>query len=242
MTVDMQGPATYSAVESPDYSSFIGHSPAINNVLSTITNLLDNDSTVLILGESGTGKELIAKAIHNNSDRRHLPLIVVNCAAIPEDLLESELFGHEKGSFTGAIRSRIGKFELADKGSIFLDEIGDMSPALQVKLLRALQEQEFERVGGARQVKVDVRVMAATNQDLEKAIAEKRFREDLYYRLNVIPIESPPLRDRRDDIPLLIGHFIQLFNKNKKRSIAGISPEALNILRAYKWAREHQGA
>jgi len=235
MAIDLEEAPVITAVETPDFSSFIGESRALASVLETISSLLDNDSTVLITGESGCGKELIAKALHFNSDRRNNTMITVNCGAIPEELLESELFGHEKGSFTGAIRARIGKFELADKGTIFLDEIGDMSPTLQIKLLRVLQEQEFERVGGARTIRVNVRVVAATNQNLEKAIAERRFREDLFYRLNVIPVEVPALRERKEDISLLIGHFISKFNKTKNRSITGISPEALNFLRAYNW-------
>ncbi|VAX25269.1 Response regulator of zinc sigma-54-dependent two-component system [hydrothermal vent metagenome] len=235
MAIDLEEAPVITAVKAPDFSSFIGESRALTSVLEMIARLLDNDSTVLITGESGSGKELIAKALHFNSDRRKNTMITVNCGAIPEELLESELFGHEKGSFTGAIRARIGKFELADKGTIFLDEIGDMSPTLQIKLLRVLQEQEFERVGGARTIRVNVRVVAATNQNLEKAIAEKRFREDLFYRLNVIPVEAPALRERKEDISLLIGHFINKFNKTKNRSISGISPEALNLLRVYNW-------
>ncbi|HEB73316.1 MAG TPA: sigma-54-dependent Fis family transcriptional regulator [Nitrospirae bacterium] len=236
MAIDLEeAPVANTAVETPDFSSFIGESRALASVLEMIASLLDNDSTVLITGESGSGKELIAKALHYNSDRRENTMITVNCGAIPEELLESELFGHEKGSFTGAIRARIGKFELADKGTIFLDEIGDMSPTLQIKLLRVLQEQEFERVGGNRTIRVNVRVVAATNQNLEKAIAEKRFREDLFYRLNVIPLDVPALRERKEDISLLIGHFINKFNKSKNRAISGISPEALNLLRVYNW-------
>ncbi len=225
-------------VTKPDFSEFIGSSRAMRLVYEMITRLIDNDSTVLILGESGTGKELVARAIHYNSvllTGSEAPMITVNCGAIPEELLESELFGHEKGSFTGAVRTRIGKFELADGGTIFLDEIGDMSPTLQVKLLRILQEQTFERVGGTKSIKVNVRVIAATHQDLEKAIIERRFREDLYYRLNVIPIELPPLRERDDDVSLLIGHFIQRFNKLRNRSIDGISHEALSLVTGYKW-------
>ncbi|MBI4828184.1 MAG: sigma 54-interacting transcriptional regulator [Nitrospinae bacterium] len=229
-----EAPAT-EVSRGPDFSHFIGESRALKRVLGTITSLLDNDSTVLVLGESGTGKELIARAIHFNSDRAANPLVIVNCGAIPEELLESELFGHEKGSFTGAIRTRVGKFELADKGTVFLDEIGDMSPTLQIKLLRVLQEQEFERVGGSRTIKVNVRVIAATHKNLEKAIEEGKFREDLYYRLNVIPIEAPPLRERGEDINMLITHFIRLFNRIKKRSITGITPETMALLRAYTW-------
>jgi transcriptional regulator with GAF, ATPase, and Fis domain len=222
-------------VARPDFSAFIGDSRAMRHVYDTMTRLLDNDSTVLVLGESGCGKELVAKAIHANSIRRHKPMITVNCGAIPEELLESELFGHEKGSFTGAVRTRIGKFELAHGGAIFLDEIGDMSPTLQVKLLRILQEREFERVGGAKTIKVDVRIITATNQNLEQAIVERRFREDLFYRLNVVPIELPPLRQRDDDISLLIGYFVKKFNKRMNRNVTGISPEALGRLKTYDW-------
>ncbi|VAX18214.1 Response regulator of zinc sigma-54-dependent two-component system, partial [hydrothermal vent metagenome] len=219
----------------PDFSDFVGTSQPMKEVYQTITRLLDNDSTVLILGESGSGKELVANAIHYNSVRFDKPMVVVNCGAIPEELLESELFGHEKGAFTGAIRDRAGKFEIANKGTIFLDEIGDMSPNLQVKLLRVLQDQQFERVGGARAIKVDVRIIAATNKDLEKAMQKGAFREDLFYRLNVIPVEVPPLRERGDDVALITGHFIKFFNKRLKRSIRGISPEALGILKSYHW-------
>ncbi len=219
----------------PDFSRFVGESEAMKSVFKTVARLLDNDSTVLVLGESGTGKELVARAIHQNSTRADKPMIVVNCGAIPEELLESELFGHEKGSFTGAIRTRIGKFELADKGAIFLDEIGDMSPSLQVKLLRILQERRFERIGGARTMDVDVRVIAATNKNLEQAITEGKFREDLYYRLNVIPVELPPLRERGDDPLLLINHFVRQFNKSKSRNVTGFTNEAMASLRSYKW-------
>ncbi len=227
--------AATEAPVKPDFSEFIGISQPMKDVYQIITRLLDNDSTVLILGESGSGKELVANAIHYNSVRFDKPMVVVNCGAIPEELLESELFGHEKGAFTGAIRDRAGKFELANKGTIFLDEIGDMSPNLQVKLLRVLQDQQFERVGGARAIKVDVRIIAATNKDLEKAMQKGTFREDLFYRLNVVPVEVPPLRDRGDDVALLIGHFIKTFNKSLNRSIRGISPEALGILKSYHW-------
>lgn len=235
MTFEPEEATLAPTLDKPDFSMFVGESPAIRSVLGTVENLLDNDSTVLILGESGTGKELIAKAIHHNSTRRNNAFIIVNCGAIPEELLESELFGHEKGAFTGAIRTRMGKFELADKGTIFLDEIGDMSPTLQIKLLRVLQEQTFERVGGNKTMNVNVRVLAATNQNLEQAIINGRFREDLFYRLNVIPIEAPPLRDRGDDMALLIGHFTRVFNRTKNRNVTGISPEALNLLKAYHW-------
>ncbi|MBI5748217.1 MAG: sigma 54-interacting transcriptional regulator [Nitrospinae bacterium] len=219
----------------PDFSGIVGESEKIKGVLSLVEKILDDDSTILILGESGTGKELVAKAIHYNSRRADKPLIPVNCGAIPEELLESELFGHEKGSFTGAIRMRMGKFELADSGTIFLDEIGDMSPALQVKMLRVLQEQEFERVGGMKSLKVDIRVIAATHRNLEKEVESNKFREDLFYRLNVIPISIPPLRERKSDIPILANHFLLKFNRIKNRNIEGFSEEAMKCLSEYHW-------
>ena len=217
------------------YENLIGNSEGIQMVCSLIEKVAETDSTILILGESGTGKELVARTIHYNSPRKNKPLIPINCGAIPETLLESELFGHEKGAFTGASTTRIGRFELADGGTIFLDEIGDMSPTLQVKLLRVLQQREFERVGGVRTIKVDVRIIAATNIDLEHAVHEGKFREDLYYRLNVIPVVIPPLRERADDIPLLMDHFLSHFNKTKKRDIKGFSPAAMDILISYPW-------
>ena len=217
------------------YENLIGNSEGIQKVCSLIEKVAETDSTILILGESGTGKELVARTIHYNSPRKNKPLIPINCGAIPETLLESELFGHEKGAFTGASATRIGRFELADGGTIFLDEIGDMSPTLQVKLLRVLQQREFERVGGVRTIKVDVRIIAATNIDLEHAVHEGKFREDLYYRLNVIPVVIPPLRERADDIPLLMDHFLSHFNKTKKRDIKGFSPAAMDILISYPW-------
>lgn len=219
----------------PIFNGIIGGSKEIKDVLSLVEKILYDNSTALILGESGTGKELIARAIHYNSNRADKSLIPVNCGAIPEELLESELFGHEKGSFTGAIRTRVGKFELADGGTIFLDEIGDMSPSLQVKLLRVLQEQEFERVGGVRTQKVNVRVIAATHRDLEKAVECNKFREDLYYRLNVIPILIPPLRERKLDIPILAGHFLSKFNRIKNKKVEGFSDEAMRCLIEYRW-------
>lgn len=215
--------------------SIIGNSGGIKSIFELIHKIADTDSTVIINGESGTGKELVAKAIHYTSYRKDRPFIPVNCGAIPEELLESELFGHEKGSFTGAHKSRIGRFELADTGTVFLDEIGDMSPNLQVKILRVLQEQELERVGGIRPIKVDIRIIAATHRDLEKAVADAKFREDLYYRLNVIPITLPPLRERQNDIPLLIDHFIATFNRLKSRNIQGVTPEAMACLKTYRW-------
>lgn len=217
------------------YENLIGNSEGVHKVCSLIEKVAETDSTILILGESGTGKELVARTIHYNSPRKSKPLIPINCGAIPETLLESELFGHEKGAFTGASTTRIGRFELADGGTIFLDEIGDMSPTLQVKLLRVLQQREFERVGGVRTIKVDVRIIAATNIDLEQAVHEGKFREDLYYRLNVIPVVIPPLRERADDIPLLMDHFLSHFNKSKKRDIKGFSPAAMDILVSYPW-------
>ena len=217
------------------FENFIGDSPQMHKVFKVIEKVADTDSTVLILGESGTGKELVAKALHYNSMRRDKPLIPVNCGAIPEELLESELFGHEKGAFTNAIRTRIGRFELANCGSIFLDEIGEMSPHLQVKLLRILQEQEFERVGGTKTIKCDIRVIAATNRDLDKLVQDGQFREDLYYRLKVIPIVIPPLRERRSDIPLLIHHFMENISKSKKKKIKGMSKEIVKAFMEYDW-------
>ena len=190
------------------FENIIGTSDRMQRVFSMIDKVASTDSTVLILGESGTGKELVARALHYNSPRAQNPFVPVNCGAIPEELLESELFGHEKGAFTGAFRARIGRFELAHSGSIFLDEVSEMSPNLQVKLLRVIQEREFERVGGVKSIRTDVRIIAATNKNLEEEVEQGRFREDLYYRLNVIPMNLPPLRERRDDIPLLVKHFL----------------------------------
>jgi DNA-binding NtrC family response regulator len=218
-----------------DFGNMIGYSDNMKQVFDTIEKVAVSDSTVIIYGESGTGKELVAKAIHFNSERSNFPLVAVNCGAIPEDLLESELFGHEKGAFTGATRSRMGRFELAHGGTIFLDEIGDMSPALQVKVLRVLQEKQFERIGGVKTIQVDVRIIAATNQNLEQAIAEKRFREDLYYRLNVIPIHLPPLRERKTDIPILANHFLSKFCKMKRRPDKRLSPASMDLLMRYSW-------
>ncbi|MBI2413254.1 MAG: sigma-54-dependent Fis family transcriptional regulator [Deltaproteobacteria bacterium] len=216
-------------------TAILGTSAEIQEVRDTIDKIADTDSTVLILGESGTGKELVARALHYGSTRSNKPFVPINCGAIPEDLLESELFGYEKGAFTGAIATKIGRFEAAHEGTVFLDEIGDMSPGLQVKILRVLQEKEFERVGGRNSIKVDVRVVAATNQDLEKAVEEKRFRKDLFYRLNVIPIHLPPLRDRREDVPLLLSQFVDKLSKRKKKSIKGISQDAIRLFEAYDW-------
>lgn len=217
------------------FSGLIGDSPRMQAVYEMIERIADTDSTVLITGESGTGKELVAKTIHYNSSRAGGPFIPLNYASIPKELLESELFGHEKGSFTGAINTRIGRFELAQGGTLFLDEVGELHPALQVKLLRVLQEREFERVGGVKTIKVDVRILAATNRDLEKAIKDGTFREDLFYRLNVIPLPLPPLRERVEDLQVLTAHFVQEFCRRRKRDIFTFSPEAMDCLSKYQW-------
>jgi len=215
--------------------NLIGESKAIKEVLSTVARVAKSDSTVLIRGESGTGKELVARAIHALSDRANQRFISLSCAAIPETLLESELFGYEKGAFTGATRRKEGRFELADSGTLFLDEIGDLSLETQVKLLRVIETQEFERLGGEETIKVDVRIISATNQDLEKKINEKSFREDLYYRLNVISIFIPPLRERREDIIPLVNYFIQKSNQKTGKNIQGLTREAKDILFSYPW-------
>lgn len=213
-----------------------GSSKGLNKVLETARKVAKSDSSVLITGESGTGKELLARAIHNNSSRKNGPMVIINCGAIPGELLESELFGHEKGAFTGAHRSRTGRFEIADKGTIFLDEIGDMSPDLQVKLLRALQERKFERVGGTETIEVDIRVISATNKDLVQAIEESIFREDLYYRLNVIPIHILPLRERKEDILALADYFQDLLlDRMPDYQIKRFSEESKNVLLKYGW-------
>lgn len=217
------------------FDQIIGNSEPIQGVLRLIERVAESDSTVLVTGESGTGKELIARAIHYNSTRAQNAFIPINCGAIPAELLESELFGHVKGAFTGAIANRIGRFEMADGGTIFLDEIGDLEPSLQVKLLRALQERSFEPVGSTKTVSVNVRVIAATNINLENAVENGRFREDLYYRLNVIPLVVPALRERRADIPLLLNHFMAIFNKSKERGLTGINSDALECLVNYSW-------
>lgn len=213
----------------------IGNSMPIQEVIRFIDKIADTDSTVLLTGESGTGKELVAKTIHYNSSRARNNFVPLNCAAIPKDILESELFGHEKGAFTGAVTTRIGRFELASNGTLFLDEIGELAPSLQVKLLRVLQEKEFERVGGIKTIKVDVRIIAATNRDLEKAVKEGTFREDLYYRLNVIPLHLPPLRKMKEDVPLLVEHFVAELSKSKKKEPPRISRETMDCLVNYKW-------
>ncbi len=213
----------------------IGNSPAVKRIHELTAKVACCQSTVLILGESGTGKELVAKLIHRRSDRADRPFVPVNCGAIPADLLESELFGHEKGAFTNAIVTRIGRFELADGGTMLLDEIGEMPPMLQVKLLRVLQERAFERVGGTKTINVDVRIIAATNQNLEAAVKEGRFREDLFYRLNVIPLEIPPLRDRAEDIPLLCRFFIDKYSRRFGKNSINISGEAFRLFASYTW-------
>jgi two-component system response regulator AtoC len=216
-------------------SEFVGSSKKMKDIFGLIYKLCKVDTTVLIRGENGTGKELVAKAIHYNSHRKDGPFVAINCGAIPESLMESELFGHEKGAFTGAIERKIGKFQLANQGTIFLDEIAELKPEMQVKLLRVLQEKKFTPVGSNREVKTSTRVVAATNQNLEKMIQEHRFREDLFYRLNVMPIFIPPLRDRLDDISGLVDHFIKKFSKTHSRSITGIAPKALEALKLFSW-------
>jgi len=217
------------------FSRIIGQSDAMQRVFEVIKKVADSKSNVLIGGESGTGKELVARAIHYNSSRAQMPFVTVNCSAVPETLLESELFGHMKGSFTGAVSNKAGLFEVANGGTIFLDEIGDTTPTIQVKLLRVIQEREFRRVGGTQDVKVDVRIVAATNRDLEKAVAEGAFREDLYYRLDVIPIKIPPLRMRTGDIPLLVSHFLEKFAGESGKPVPAITQEALHVLLAHEW-------
>lgn len=217
------------------FENLIGMSFPMQKVFEMIEKVADTNATVLITGESGVGKELVARAIHYNSSRKDNPLVVVNCGALPETLLESELFGYEKGAFTGALATRLGRFEIANGGTIFLDEIGDMSINLQVKLLRVLQEREFERLGGNKPIKVDVRVIAATNRNLEQLVKEGKFREDLYYRLNVVPIHIPPLRERKQDIPLLVDHFIRLSNAINNGQIEGVSEEAMRLLMEYDY-------
>jgi DNA-binding NtrC family response regulator len=213
---------------------FVGESPKIRELLQMVTRVADTDSTVLIRGESGVGKELVARAVHRHSRRSRQPFVVVDCASLHENLLQSELFGHEKGAYTGAVRLKHGLFEVADRGTIFLDEIAEMTPALQVKLLRVLENGTFRRVGGTADIQVDVRMIAATNRSLEAMMKEGQFREDLYYRLNVFSVQIPPLRDRRDDIPLLVDHFVRNSSIIAKRT-ARVSPEAMEVLRGYTW-------
>jgi two-component system nitrogen regulation response regulator GlnG len=234
----MRVPARLPSAE-PDEDSaadlLVGECPAMQEVYRSIGRVAGQDVTVLILGESGTGKEVIARAIYNYSLRAEERFLAINCAAIPEQLLESELFGHEKGSFTGADRKRIGKFELCSDGTLFLDEIGDMTPLMQTKILRVLQDQQFERVGGNETIRTDARLIAATNRDLEKMIADGDFRSDLYYRLNVYAIQLPPLRERGDDLQLLTAHFLRRFGRELGKSTHDIAPEAMRLLRRYQW-------
>lgn len=229
----------FGSGERPSYErrfeQLIGSSPALEAVLEQVELVAPTDSTVLIEGETGTGKELIAHAIHNLSSRCGRPFVRLNCAAIPLDLLESELFGHEKGAFTGAIAQKIGRFELADKGTLFLDEVGDIPPALQPKLLRVLQEQEFERLGSGRTHQVDVRLVAATNRNLTEMVDRGEFRSDLYYRLNVFPVLLPPLRERHEDIPALVAHFVEIYGRRMGRQIDHIPPETMSALMSYEW-------
>ena len=228
---------THPEADPPDrrFESIVGNSAALESVLDQVEQVASTDSTVLIEGETGTGKELIAHAIHGSSQRYGRAFIKLNCAAIPLDLLESELFGHEKGAFTGAIAQKIGRFEMADKGTLFLDEVGDIPPALQPKLLRVLQEQEFERLGSWRTHKVNVRLVAATNRDLAKMVARGQFRSDLYYRLNVFPIFLPPLRERRADISTLVTHFVKQFSHRMGKRVDLIPPETMASFQWYSW-------
>src|SRR5262245_60964937 len=218
-----------------DFGAIIGDSAALREVLARVEQVALTASTVLLRGETGTGKELVAHAIHINSPRAAGPVVRVNCAALAPGILESELFGHEKGAFTGAVARRAGRFELADGGTLFLDEVGDLPMEVQIKLLRTLQEREFERVGGTEPLKVDVRVVSATNRNLESLITDGKFREDLYYRLNVFPIHLPPLRDRVDDIPRLVEHFVAKFSRTSGKAIRGVSADAIAVLTGYPW-------
>jgi len=217
------------------FEGIIGTSPKMQEALRIAAAVAPTDATVLIYGETGTGKEILARSIHYQSHRAQGPFVAINCGAIPETLLETELFGHEKGAFTSAVTSRIGKFEAADGGTIFLDEVGDMSPAMQVKLLRVLQDRSFERVGGVRPIKVNVRVIAATNRDLRAAIREGSFREDLFYRLSVVPIHLPPLRERPEDIPILAQHFLERHRERYRKNIRAFTPQAMRKLRRHVW-------
>ena len=217
------------------FGDLIGKSKAMREIFSLVRQVADSKSTILVMGESGTGKELVSRAIHFHSNRKTQPFVTINCAAIPETLIESELFGHERGAFTHAIEKKLGRFEIAHQGTLFLDEIGELSLTTQAKILRFLQEREFNRVGGSKTIKVDVRLITATNKDPNQLIKQGRFREDLYYRINVVPIVLPPLRDRREDIPLLLDHFIQKFNSENNKHVKGVSEESLAILMDYDW-------
>ena len=218
-----------------DMGNIIGQNETMRQIYDLVCRVADTNATVLVSGESGTGKELIARAIHQQSQRQSKPFVAMNCAAISESLVESELFGHERGAFTGAVEKHLGKFELAHTGVLFLDEVGSLRLDMQAKLLRVLQEREFERVGGSKTVRVDVRIVAAANEDLKQLVADKAFREDLFYRLNVVPVHVPPLRERKDDIPLLAEHFLAKYNKAFNRKVRGISPAALSSLNHYHW-------
>jgi formate hydrogenlyase transcriptional activator len=231
----MQALQDFQVSDQRRFEQVIGKSPALESVLEQVERVAPTDSTVLIHGETGTGKELIARAVHNISLRCGRPFVKLNCAAIPLDLLESELFGHEKGAFTGAIAQKVGRFEMANKGTLFLDEVGDIPPALQPKLLRVLQEREFERLGGTHTHQVDVRLVAATNRDLMKMVNRGEFRIDLYYRLNVFPISLPPLRERREDIPDLVAHFVDVYSRRMGKQIDEIPPETESAFSSYPW-------
>jgi len=228
-------PATIGRTANDGFEGIVGASVSLREALDLVRTVAPTDSTALIEGETGTGKELIARAIHNISARSGQPFVKLNCAAIPFDLLESELFGHEKGAFTGAIAQKIGRFEMADKGTLFLDEIGDLPLALQPKLLRVLQEQEFERLGSGRTHRINVRLVAATHRDLAKMVERNEFRSDLYYRLNVFPVVLPPLRERREDIALLVSHFVEVFSRRMGKQINHVPEETLNAFTAYSW-------
>jgi transcriptional regulator with PAS, ATPase and Fis domain len=217
------------------FANIIGKSKIMQNLYTLLEHVSQTDSTVLITGDSGTGKELVARAIHLNSERKMQPFMAVNCSAFVETLLESELFGHERGSFTGAFKTKPGRFELARNGTLLLDEIGDLTPQVQVKLLRVLETRQFERVGGTKPIQMEARIITATNKDLKKEIKENRFREDLFYRINVVNIHLPPLRERIDDLPMLVDHFIHKFKKKFKKNIKSISPDTFDVLRKYSW-------
>jgi DNA-binding NtrC family response regulator len=217
------------------FENIIGKSKAMKEIFGIVRQIADTKSTVLVMGESGTGKELISRAIHYNSNRKNYPFVTINCAAIPETLIESELFGHEKGAFTNAIEKKLGRCEVAQQGTLFLDEIGELSLATQAKILRFLEEKEFNRVGGSKTIKVDVRLITATNKDLNQLIKKGAFREDLYYRINVVPIIVPPLRERREDIPSLLDHFIKKYNEEGNKRVQGVSKEALALMMNYEW-------
>jgi DNA-binding NtrC family response regulator len=218
-----------------DFENIIHKSSVMKDIFKVVKQIADSKSTALIMGESGTGKELISRAIHYNSNRKNYPFVTINCAAIPETLIESELFGHEKGAFTNAIEKKLGRFEVAHQGTLFLDEIGELSLATQAKILRFLEEKEFNRVGGSKTIKVDVRLITATNKDLNQLIKKGNFREDLYYRINVVPIVIPPLRDRKEDIPLLIDHFMNKFNVENNKNVKGFNKEAVELMMQYEW-------